>query len=70
MNMYNNDAPYSRIEAAFYAIKWKLDCANVLPNPCDMRFTKLLLAGLKRLLAKPVVKKEPVTPELLRNIVC
>eukprot|EP00057_Strongylocentrotus_purpuratus_P014686 XP_011669160.1 PREDICTED: uncharacterized protein LOC105440556 [Strongylocentrotus purpuratus] len=69
MSMYNNDAPYSRIEGAHFGIKWFLDCSPVTEvNPCNSRFSHLLLAGLKRILAHPKCKKEPITPDILNKL--
>ena len=70
--LFNNDAPYSRIETAFYGLKWHFDCSAYImniSNPCDSKFLRLLLDGLKRKLARPVVRKEPVTPDMLIKIV-
>ena len=69
--MYHNNAPYSRIESAFYAIRWSLDSSpsTAQLNPCDSRFLRLLLDGLKRLLARPVSRKEPITAEILASII-
>ncbi|XP_072035512.1 integrase/recombinase xerD homolog [Amphiura filiformis] len=68
--MYQCKAPYSRIESFFYALKWQYDCRpNIDNNPCDKNFLHIVLQGLKRLLYKPVVKKEVVTPEILRAII-
>ena len=71
VHMFNNGAPYSTIETAFYAIKWKLDSAPelCLNNPCDLKFLRLLLDGFKRILSKPVNRKEPISPEILQAIV-
>ncbi|XP_030844925.1 uncharacterized protein LOC115918175 [Strongylocentrotus purpuratus] len=70
MSMYNNDAPYSRIEGAHFGIKWVLDCSPVTEvNPCNSRFLHLLLAGLKRILAHPKCKKERITPDILNKLV-
>jgi site-specific recombinase XerD len=70
IHLYNTKVPYSSIESAFYAIKWHFDCSpDVVHNPCDMKFLKLLLGGLKRILAKPVVQKEPITADMLQKIV-
>lgn len=70
MSLYQNNAPFSRMESSFYAIKWRYDCnPRVVNNPCDTKYLHNVLLGLKRLLSKPIVKKEPVTPEILRAIV-
>lgn len=70
MNMYNCNAPYSRIENAHFSIKWFHDCSPLVDfNPCDSKFLQLLLAGLKRLMDHPKNKKEPITPDILNRIV-
>ena len=68
---YNEDAPFSRIETAYFAIKWKLNCSYMSSslNPCNSRFLQLLLDGLKRLLIKSTNRKEPITPEILSALV-
>ena len=38
-------------------------------NPCELKFLRLLLEGMKRILARPVVRKEPVTPDILFRMV-
>jgi hypothetical protein len=69
-HLYQSNVPYSQIESIFYSVKWFHDrhplCVN---NPCDSKFSHLLLQGLKRRLAKPTTKKLPISPELLRSIV-
>ncbi|XP_072018864.1 integrase/recombinase xerD homolog [Amphiura filiformis] len=68
--LYVDQAPFSKIEAAFYSLKWHHDCnPEVNNNPCDSKFLRCLLEGLKRLKAKPVSKKDPVTPDILNKIV-
>ena len=53
---------------AFYAIKWqhKLNLFNdIFSEP----FLKLILEGGERLLSKPLVKKQPITVDILRRVV-
>lgn len=53
---------------AFYAIKWqhKLNlCDNIFSEP----FLKLILEGGERTLSKPVVKKQPITADILKKVV-
>ncbi len=70
MEQFTNKAPFSRIEGIFYSIKWHHDCdPTVAVNPCDKKFLRLTLEGLKRIAAKPVCKKEPITTEILGKIV-
>ena len=70
VHLFQIHVPYSTIEASFYAIKWTYDCSPLtVNNPCDLKFLKLLLDGLKRILAKPVSHKEPITADILRKII-
>ncbi|XP_072028609.1 integrase/recombinase xerD homolog [Amphiura filiformis] len=72
IHMFNDNAPYSRIETAFFAIKWHFNCClkTCMNNPCETRFLQLLMDGLKRLLAKPADnRKEPITADNLRSII-
>ena len=71
IDLFNEQSPYSRIETAFFAINWKLNTSvqSCLNNPCDTKFLHLLLEGLKRLLANPVNRKEPITAEMLYSVV-
>ena len=41
----------------------------MLSNPCDTKFIQLVLAGIKKILARPVTKKEPITPDILRMVI-
>ena len=38
------------------------------PSPCDTKLVRNVLEAAKRELAKPVVKKEPVTPGMISSI--
>ncbi|XP_038044896.1 uncharacterized protein LOC119742129 isoform X1 [Patiria miniata] len=70
IHLFNIGAPFSRIESVFYGLKWRHDCfADCKENPCDSKFLHNVLQGLKRRLAKPVEKKEPITPEILKAVI-
>ena len=56
------------LELHFYAIKWYHDF-NFTSNPCSDKLLSLVIEGGRRILGKPVNKKEPFTPEMLRLIV-
>ena len=58
----------SVLQAHVYSIKWYHDF-SLCTNPCDSKMITLLLEGAKRILSKPVSKKEPITPFHLRKIV-
>jgi len=51
----------------FYSIKWHHDL-SVLDDPCLNKIVLHTLEGSKRLLSKPVVKKEPTTAHKLCDI--
>jgi hypothetical protein len=50
------------LELHFYAIKWYHDF-NFTSNPCSDKFLSLVIEGGRRILGKPVNKKEPFTPD-------
>ena len=54
--------------AHFYSIKWYHDF-NLLENPCVHKIIILMMEGSKRILSRPVSKKEPITAEHLKLIV-
>ncbi|CAG2247680.1 unnamed protein product [Mytilus edulis] len=58
----------SVLEANYYSIKWHHD-KNFKDNPCSDEFLSLIVEGGKRILSKPINKKEPVTPEILQMII-
>ena len=59
--------PYSALESACYGINWAHNLYG-FPSPCDSKLVRNVLEAAKRELAKPVVKKEPVTPEMISSI--
>ena len=56
------------VEEASNAVSWVHNSAGLCPPLADL-FVKATLEGLQRSLAKPVVKKEPVTVDMLEAIV-
>lgn len=56
------------VEEAVYALAWIHQAAG-LPSPADDPFVQTVLAGLRRVLALPTVKKRPVTSEMLNDMV-
>ena len=70
VNLHLTGAPFSRVESAFYSIKWHHDCSPLVSeNPCNRSYLRCLLEGLRRIHAKPTTKKDPVSPECLLKIV-
>ena len=55
------------VEEACNALSWVHSSAGLLPITKDP-FVKATLEGLQRTLAKPVIKKEPITTEILEAI--
>ncbi|XP_056016259.1 uncharacterized protein LOC125658242 [Ostrea edulis] len=58
----------SVLSTYFYSIKWYHDC-NMCSNPCDQKILHMLMEGGKRILSKPIQKKDPITPEILEQII-
>ena len=58
----------SAVEEAVNAISWAHQLAGQ-PTISTSAFVRATLAGLQRKLAKPKVKKEPVTAEILSTLV-
>ncbi|KAK3095272.1 hypothetical protein FSP39_012523 [Pinctada imbricata] len=58
----------SKIDQVVYAIKWAHQIVSE-PVPCDSFLVKSISEGAKRMLSKPSQKKEPVTPEILLELV-
>ena len=57
----------SVLNASFYSLKWEHEL-NLFVNIFNDNFLKFVLEGGIRTLAKPVNKKCPITPEILRNM--
>ena len=58
---------YSSLESACYGINWSHNLFG-FQSPCDSKLVKSVLEAAKRGLAKPVSKKEPVTPAMILDI--
>ena len=58
----------STINEAFYAIKWAHKLAGVI-NPCDSELVITVKEGSLRSVGHSTVKKEPITPEILAQLV-
>ena len=57
----------SPIINAFYSIKWFHDLFD-FKSPTDSKLVVNILEAAKRRLAKPVIKKEPITSELFSKM--
>ena len=65
--LLQQSSPYSALESACYGINWAHNLYG-FPSPYDSKLVRSVLEATKRELAKPVVKKEPVTPEMISSI--
>ena len=54
--------------AYHYSIKWQHD-VNLCVNPCENKMITLLCEGAKRILSRPVKKKDPINFEVLEKVV-
>ncbi|KAK2564547.1 hypothetical protein P5673_011997 [Acropora cervicornis] len=66
-SMIQGGSPYSALESACYGVNWAHNLYG-FQSPCDSKLVKNVLEAAKRSLAKPVSKKEPVTPALIVDI--
>ena len=57
----------SVLDAFYYSINW-IHAQASCKNPCEEKFLQLVLEGGKRILAKPVNKKEPITIDILKKL--
>ena len=62
-----SNSSYSALEAAVYDIRWAHDLFG-LSNPCDSNLVKGILESAKRNLSRPIVKIEPVAPDMVLSI--
>ena len=60
-------SPYSSLESACCVINWAYNLYG-FQSPCDSKLVNNVLKAAKRGLAKPVSKKEPVTPAMILDI--
>ena len=52
----------------FYSIKWHHDL-HVRENPCENKVVNMLCERARRILSKPVKKKEPITSDIIEKVV-
>ena len=60
--------PTSVLDSAFYSIK-RFHDVSLKCNPCEDKLIKMCYEGSKRILSKPINKKQPITVEMLDKIV-
>ena len=58
----------AKVHEAIYAISWAHNLAG-LPDPCQSQLLKSVKDGALKMTSKPVVKKDPITPDILQNLV-
>ena len=66
-SLIQGGSPYSSLESACCGINWAHHLYG-FQSPCDSKLVKDVLEAAKRGLAKPVSKKEPVTPAMILYI--
>ncbi|KAL4230115.1 hypothetical protein ACF0H5_010500 [Mactra antiquata] len=59
----------STLNQVFYSIKWAHDFSQYNVNPCEDNWLKLCLEGCIRKIRRPIVKKEPITLDILKSFV-
>jgi hypothetical protein len=68
IHLTNAGKSASTINEAVYAISWAHKLAG-LADPCRSDLVKTIREGSIRSVGRCVVKKEPITPEILRQLV-
>ena len=66
-SLLQSNSSYSALEAALYGIRWAHNLYG-FSDPCDSNLVKGILESAERSLSRPVVKKEPITPEMTFKI--
>lgn len=57
----------SVLDSNFFKISWKHDF-NLVKNPCKENVVVFTIGGARRILSKPVKKKEPVKIEVMKML--
>jgi hypothetical protein len=65
--LLDSGATYSTVSSAFYSIKWAHDMCGQL-DPTGNAFAKKLVESAKRTAKAPVVKKDPVSTDILISL--
>ena len=68
LHLLNLTGSRASVEEAVYALAWIREAAG-LPSPVNDLFVQTILGGLHRMLASPTVKKQPITSEMLSDMV-
>jgi hypothetical protein len=58
----------AKINEVVYSIGWTHEVSG-FENPCDSCLVKSVVEGARRQLSRPCTKKEPITPDILRQFV-
>ncbi|CAG2192225.1 unnamed protein product [Mytilus edulis] len=58
---------YSSVETAFYSIKWAHKLANLV-DPCESDLVRSIVESSKRILNRPVQKKEPIDATIIKTL--
>ena len=64
----NSTGSRASVEETVYALAWIYEAAG-LSSPINDPFVQTVLWGLRHMLASPTVKKQPITSEMLSDMV-
>lgn len=68
VSIIQSSSSVAKLDQAIYSIGWAHQLAG-FPNPCSCDFIKTIRAGGLRLLGSHPCKKEPITPDILKQLV-
>jgi hypothetical protein len=66
INLSESANSVSKIDEAFYALSWAHKLAGV-PDPCKNYLVVSVREGAHRKIGHLIVKKEPITPDILQK---
>ena len=64
----NSTGSRASVDRAVYALAWIHEAAG-LSSPINDPFVQTVLGGLRHMLASPTIRKQPVTSEMLSDMV-
>ena len=69
-NLHETKKSYAVVLSAFCALKWVHDLIpyGIQGNPVDSALSRNIVEASKRVFSRPVRKKEPITPDMIRRI--
>lgn len=65
--LVQENASVSVLNSNFFSISWKHNY-HLLKNPCEEKFAIFTVDGARKILSKPITKKEPITVDIMKKL--